>query len=78
MTTKSKATRTQITDLPEIAVELTEQEMRIVSGGARSTQQKTNKTTACSPTGGLDWDTDYDWDYSTYFTGASDATLSIA
>jgi hypothetical protein len=29
--------RTQITDLPEIAVELSEREMRVVSGGIAST-----------------------------------------
>jgi hypothetical protein len=34
---KQKAMRTQITDLPEIAVELSEREMRIVSGGLTST-----------------------------------------
>jgi len=30
---KQTATRTQITDLPEIAVELSEREMRVISGG---------------------------------------------
>jgi hypothetical protein len=30
---KHTATRTQITDLPEIAVELSEREMRVISGG---------------------------------------------
>ena len=35
MTSKSKGTRTLITDLPEIAVELSEKELRIVSGGLR-------------------------------------------
>ena len=34
MTQKSKATRTEIRDLPEIAVELAEEEMRITAGGA--------------------------------------------
>ena len=33
---KSKITRTQIADLPEINVELTESDMRIVSGGLKS------------------------------------------
>jgi hypothetical protein len=30
---KQTATRTQISDLPEIAVELSEREMRVISGG---------------------------------------------
>ena len=30
---KQAATRTQITNLPEIAVELSEREMRVISGG---------------------------------------------
>jgi hypothetical protein len=77
MTTKSKATRTQITDLPENAVELSELEMRIVAGGARSTKKQTNVTTACSPQGGLDWDTDSEWDYSPTFSGGIDGTLSL-
>jgi hypothetical protein len=34
---KQEAIRTQITDLPEIAVELSEREMRIVSGGLTPT-----------------------------------------
>jgi len=38
-----KSTRTQITNLPEIAVELTEREMRIVSGGF------TSNVRGCSP-----------------------------
>jgi hypothetical protein len=33
MLQKQKCTRTQITDLAEIAVELSDREMRIVSGG---------------------------------------------
>ena len=64
---KQKAMRTQITDLPEIALELSEREMRIVSGGL------TANGLACSPfivpTGGSlhqrtnritngDWDSD--------------------
>jgi hypothetical protein len=32
---KSKITRTQIADLPEINVELSDRELRIVSGGLR-------------------------------------------
>jgi hypothetical protein len=40
---KQKAMRTQITDLSEIAVELSEREMRIVSGGLRTNGM------ACSP-----------------------------
>jgi hypothetical protein len=38
-----KSTRTQITNLPEIAVELSEREMRIVSGGL------TSNVRGCSP-----------------------------
>jgi hypothetical protein len=38
-----KVTRTQITDLPEIAAELSERELRIVSGGL------TASAMACSP-----------------------------
>lgn len=34
---KQKATRTQITDLPEIAIELSEREMRVISGGLTNT-----------------------------------------
>jgi hypothetical protein len=36
MTPKSKMTRTQIADLPENAVELSENELRIVAGGLRA------------------------------------------
>jgi hypothetical protein len=36
MTPKQQGTRTQIKDLPEIAIELPEKELRIVSGGLRS------------------------------------------
>jgi hypothetical protein len=35
MIQKQQGTRTQITDLPEIAIELSENELRIVSGGVR-------------------------------------------
>ena len=38
-----KVTRTEITDLPELAVELSERELRIVSGGL------TASMIACSP-----------------------------
>jgi hypothetical protein len=41
--TNQKVTRTQITDLPEIAAELSERELRIVSGGL------TTGAMACSP-----------------------------
>lgn len=41
--TNQKVTRTQITDLPEIAAELSERELRIVSGGL------TASVMACSP-----------------------------
>jgi hypothetical protein len=41
--TNQKVTRTQITDLAEIAVELSERELRIVSGGL------TASAMACSP-----------------------------
>ena len=36
MTRKQQGTRTQITNLPEITVELSESELRIVSGGVRT------------------------------------------
>jgi hypothetical protein len=36
MTQQQQGTRTQLTDLPEIMVELSESELRIVSGGART------------------------------------------
>jgi hypothetical protein len=54
-----KTNRTHINDLPEQAVELSDVDMRIVSGGmlslqaCYSAQVKTNKTT------GGDWDTDW-------------------
>src|SRR5436190_21505825 len=71
MTQKSKATRTEIRDLPEIAVELAEEEMRITAGGALasgtssyttwfSSLGKTQYITysrAC--VAGGDWDTDW-------------------
>jgi hypothetical protein len=40
---KQKCTRTQITDLPEVAVEMSERELRIVSGGLAVSAM------ACSP-----------------------------
>jgi len=70
MTQKSKATRTEIRDLPEIAVELTEEEMRITAGGALASG--TSSTTSFRSLGktqyityslacvaGGDWDTDW-------------------
>jgi hypothetical protein len=36
MSQKGRGPRTQISDLPEVAVELSEKELRIVSGGLRS------------------------------------------
>lgn len=42
-----KTMRTQITDLPQIAVELSEREMRIVSGGLNAAMGL-----ACAPSGG--------------------------
>ena len=61
-----KSTRTQITDLPEIAVELSEREMRVVSGGLASTA---GCNSVASAGGSLmdttqkltnsDWDTDH-------------------
>ena len=64
-----KDTRTQIADLPETSVELSEREMRIVTGGlvarlacnavvsakASGLMDKTNVVT-----GQGDWDTDYE------------------
>jgi len=40
---KQKSTRSQITDLPEVAVEVSERELRIVSGGLAASVM------ACSP-----------------------------
>ena len=68
MTRTQKETRTEISDLPQIAVELSEREMRIVTGGlaarlacnaassavAGGLMGKTNIAT------GQDWDTDYE------------------
>lgn len=64
---KQKDTRTQIVDLPETAVELSEREMRIVSGGLAS--KLASCYTATATVGGLadktqyntngDWDTDW-------------------
>ena len=64
---KQKDTRTQIADLPETAVELSEREMRIVSGGLAS--KSLACYTASAKVGGLadktqyntngDWDTDW-------------------
>jgi hypothetical protein len=57
-----KTTRTEINDIPETSVELSELEMRVVSGGlaslmacysARGLGGTTNVAT------GQDWDTDY-------------------
>ena len=36
MSPNQKGTRTQITDLPEMNVELSDKEMRVVSGGLKS------------------------------------------
>ena len=69
MTRTQKETRTEISDLPQIAVELSEREMRIVTGGlvarlacnaaapakASGLMDKTNVVT-----GQGDWDTDYE------------------
>ena len=52
-------TRTQITDLPEKADELSDEDLRIVSGGlmARGTNKITGSALMCVRGG--DWDTDY-------------------
>ncbi len=58
MSQNQKATRTQINDLPEMDVELSEDEMRIVSGGyAAPTNKITGSSLACFAGG--DWDPDY-------------------
>jgi hypothetical protein len=56
-----KASRTQIYDLPEHAVELSDVDMRIVSGGLTSLQAcySANATTRTNKATGQDWDTDY-------------------
>ncbi len=58
MSENQKDTRTQITDLPEIDAELSEDDMRIVAGGL---YERTNKITgsALACVEGGDWDTDY-------------------
>ena len=71
MSQKSKATRTQIADLPEIAVELSEQELRIVSGSLRAafscysrvspTLALSSKTSSLSGTP-TQFNTNGDWD----------------
>ena len=60
MSENQNGTRTQITDLPEGAAdELSDEELRIVSGGAM--MSGTNKITgaALMCVRGGDWDTDY-------------------
>jgi hypothetical protein len=66
---KEKATRTRMTDLPQIAVELSDREMRIVSGGLKAGAMACFQFVA-PPSGSLrgttqyntggDWDTDHD------------------
>jgi hypothetical protein len=65
MTQKQKGARTQITDLPEITVELSENELRIVSGGLRPIHScYANNASASMISGesnvatGQDWDSD--------------------
>lgn len=76
---KSKITRTQIADLPEINVELSDKELRIVSGGLTSgtysggttihggtlNEAHMTKKRVNTATGQC-WDYDYEDDYSTY------------
>jgi hypothetical protein len=66
MSSNQKSTRTQITDLPEIAVQMQEEELRIVSGGLISRNfscYSPIKSTLAGVTNvatGQDWDTDKD------------------
>jgi hypothetical protein len=69
MSQKSKINRTQIADLPETSVELTESDMRIVSGGLRSGIYGCSVRVASVSVSGFsdktqyntngDWDTDW-------------------
>jgi hypothetical protein len=57
-----KNTRTEINDIPETSVELSELEMRVVSGGLASLLACYSASGLASPTNvrtGQDWDTDY-------------------
>jgi len=63
-----KDTRTQIIDLPEIAVELSERDLRIVTGGLTA-RLACNAASSANVSGlmgktnyvtGGDWDTDYE------------------
>jgi hypothetical protein len=63
MTFKSNRTRTRITDLPEIAVELSEKELRIVSGGLRPAFACYSRTASASLRGEpTDYNTNGDHD----------------
>ena len=53
----SQKMRTEIKDLPEIAIELADEELRIVSGGLAATNLACSRMTAISKTGG---DSDHD------------------
>lgn len=64
MSLKSKTTRSQIADLPEVEVELTDDELRIVSGALKAsgftcyTQFKVSRLNATNIITNGDWDTD--------------------
>lgn len=63
MTLKSKITRTQIADLPEKAVELSESELRIVAGGLRASFACNTLVVSRSLLGEpTDWNTNGDHD----------------
>ena len=55
----SQKTRTEIKDLPEIAIELTEEELRIVSGGLAASTLACSSMNAVSRTGGDGDHTDF-------------------
>jgi hypothetical protein len=59
---KSKITRTRIADLPEINVELTDAEMRIVSGGLRSGVYGCGGRVATASADRTQYNTNGDWD----------------
>ena len=63
MSQKNKETRTQIADLPEIAVELSQKELRIVSGGLRPIFACNSRLAAPgNVTMATDWNTNGDHD----------------
>jgi len=55
----SQKMRTEIKDLPEIAIELTEEELRIVSGGLAASTLACSSMNAVSRTGGDGDHTDF-------------------